>query len=187
MLEKWNQHLCGKIHSSLPCWCTYTWHFLHSATADLQQAWPKPLMRLQRHSPRATWPTLATCSGRNQHALPNSHSKQKHLTTKLTHCSQILKKQMGKNSQTIHQTTNFTTLQLDDIPDTLASQIGMFKHCYALRVNRSLWFGDMMHLPSHCWVPVSVCSKWSPIKLSPVLWTAANPTHIHNCKLFNLL
>lgn len=144
-------------------------------------------MMLQRHNPRATWPTPATCSGRNQHALLISCSKQKDLTTKLICCSQLLKKEMEKKPQRIHQTKNPTTLQLDGTPNTLAQQIRMFRHCYAFRVNRSLWFGDMMHLPSHCRIPVWVCSKQSLLKLSPVLWTAASPTHIHNCKWLNLL
>lgn len=34
--------------------------YTQSVADDLQQAWLKSLVLLQRHSPRVTWPTLAT-------------------------------------------------------------------------------------------------------------------------------
>lgn len=97
--------------------------------------------------------------------------------TKLTWCSQLLKKEMGKKTPTIHQTKNPTTLQLDDIPDTLAQKIRMFGDCYALRVNRSLWFGDMMHLPSLLNSCLSV-QQANPFKIKPSALYSSKP-HSH--------
>lgn len=156
--------------------------YTHTASSALCYCWfaaglaktPDDAAKTQPQSDLAN-----TChsSGRNQHALLIPCSKQKDLATKLTCCSQLLKEEIGKKTQTTHQTKNPTTLQLDGVHDTLAQQIRMLRHCYAVRVNRRLWLGDMIRLPSHCWTLVWVCSKQSPLKLSPALWTAASPTH----------
>lgn len=141
MLEKWYQHLCGKIHSSLPCWYTYTQHFLHSAMADLQQAWPKPMMMLQRHSPRFGQHLPRALAGISMlfwFHTPSRKTSLQNLIAVVSYWKSKWEKTPNNppnnlNKPQTPQPSNPTTSQLDGIPDTLAWQVRMFRHCYALR------------------------------------------------------